>query len=390
MQSLEPSAADWEHVAPLLDEALASLGDTDRDAIALRYFENKTAAEIARALALSEDAAHKRVARALEKLRKIFTKRGVTLSGAAIAGAVSAHSVHAAPAGLAATISAAAASGTAVTTSTMIATTTKLIAMTTLHKTLFTVAIAALAGGGIYATRQTAQLRGQIQTLQQQQAPLAEQIQKLQNSLADATNRLEGLLAENSQLKAASHQNELLRLRGEVTRLRSDAAQANDPAVKQALRRKANVEKMKQLFLEHPDQQIPEMQLLSDQSFSDLARDQDLESSNGIRAAYSEIRNSADNLFAAQLQPALQKFYQSNSNQPPATVLALGPFFDPPMDNAILERYHVIETGKSIVAGWRGGWVISQKETPDLDYDGQWFISPVGFSTAPFKQPEKQ
>src|SRR6185312_5124168 len=111
----------------------------------------------------------------------------------------------------------------------------------------------------------------------------------------------------------------LLRLRGEVTRLRSDAELANDPVVKQALRRKANVEKMKQLFLEHPEQRIPEMELLSEQSFFDLARDQDLESSNGIRTAYSEIRNRAENLFAAELQPALQKYYQSNSNQPPAS-----------------------------------------------------------------------
>jgi len=68
MQSVnESSAADWEQLEPLLDDALASLGDTDRNAIALRYFENKTAAEIARTLAMSEDAAHKRVARAIEK-----------------------------------------------------------------------------------------------------------------------------------------------------------------------------------------------------------------------------------------------------------------------------------------------------------------------------------
>ena len=46
-----------------------------------------------------------RVNRALEKLRKIFSKRGVTLSATLIAGAVSASSVQAAPAGLAATIS---------------------------------------------------------------------------------------------------------------------------------------------------------------------------------------------------------------------------------------------------------------------------------------------
>ena len=83
---------------------MGRLGETDRNAIVLRFFENKTAREVGAALKLTEAAANKRVNRALEKLRKIFSRRGVTLSGAIIAGAVSANSVQAAPAGLAATI----------------------------------------------------------------------------------------------------------------------------------------------------------------------------------------------------------------------------------------------------------------------------------------------
>jgi uncharacterized protein (TIGR03435 family) len=107
MQStLNEPAAAWEQVAPLLDEAMGRLGETDRNAVVLRYFENKSAREVAATLKLNEAAAHKRLSRALEKLRKFFTRRGVTLSAAAIAGAVSANSVQAAPAGLAQTISA--------------------------------------------------------------------------------------------------------------------------------------------------------------------------------------------------------------------------------------------------------------------------------------------
>ena len=98
-------AAAWQQLAPLLDEAMGRLGETDRNAVVLRFFENKTAAEVAAALKLTEAAAHKRVNRALEKLRKMFSKRGVALSATLIAGAVSASSVQAAPVGLAATIS---------------------------------------------------------------------------------------------------------------------------------------------------------------------------------------------------------------------------------------------------------------------------------------------
>jgi len=108
MQSIvnESSSAVWEQLAPLLDEAMASLGDTDRNILALRYFENKTAQEIGRALTLNEQTAQKRANRALEKLRKFFTKRGVSSTTAVMAGAISANSVQAAPVALAKSVTA--------------------------------------------------------------------------------------------------------------------------------------------------------------------------------------------------------------------------------------------------------------------------------------------
>src|SRR5476651_790162 len=61
----EPDAEVWAQLAPLLDDAMAELGETDRTALVLRYFENKSAHEIAGALRMKEDAAQKRVSRAL-------------------------------------------------------------------------------------------------------------------------------------------------------------------------------------------------------------------------------------------------------------------------------------------------------------------------------------
>jgi RNA polymerase sigma factor (sigma-70 family) len=96
----------WEQIAPHLDEAMATLGGKDRDAVLLRYFENKTCAEVGTALGTNEDAARKRIARAVEKLRHYFSKRGVTLTAAILAGAVSANSIQAAPVALAKTVTA--------------------------------------------------------------------------------------------------------------------------------------------------------------------------------------------------------------------------------------------------------------------------------------------
>ena len=146
----EPQTDTWEQIAPLLDEAMAALGDSDRNAIALRFFENKTAREIAVALNLSEEAAQKRVTRALERLRKIFLNRGVTLTTALIAGAVSANSVQAAPVGLVAAVTTTAAKGTLVsaTITTLVKGTMK--TMTWLKiKFAAGVGVAALLAGGV-------------------------------------------------------------------------------------------------------------------------------------------------------------------------------------------------------------------------------------------------
>jgi uncharacterized protein (TIGR03435 family) len=110
---------NWDRMAPLLDEGLAKLNERDRQAVLLRYFENKSLSQVGGALSVNEDAARKRVVRAVDKLREFFAKRGVTLSALAIGSALSASAVQAAPVGLAATISATAVQGSAAAASTL-------------------------------------------------------------------------------------------------------------------------------------------------------------------------------------------------------------------------------------------------------------------------------
>jgi RNA polymerase sigma factor (sigma-70 family) len=122
MQNLliEPESETWTHIAPLLDSALETLGRKDHDALVLRFFEGKNFAEVGAVLGTGEDTARMRVNRAVEKLRKIFTKRGIISTTSILAGAISANSVQAAPSGLAKTISVVAmAKGAAAGTSTL-------------------------------------------------------------------------------------------------------------------------------------------------------------------------------------------------------------------------------------------------------------------------------
>jgi uncharacterized protein (TIGR03435 family) len=150
IQSTAPDPL-WEQMSPLLDAALASLSETDRQAILLRFFENKGLAEVGDALKSSEDTARKRVTRALEKLRKYFSRRGVASTSAIIASGISVNSVQAAPMALAKSVAAAAtAKGAAASGSTLtiIKGALKLMAWTK-AKTSIVVGIGAVLVAGI-------------------------------------------------------------------------------------------------------------------------------------------------------------------------------------------------------------------------------------------------
>lgn len=207
MAQLHPATEtppDWEQLRPVLDDAMSELDDTDRDAVLLRYFKNHDLRTVGATLGISDDAAQKRVSRAVERLREFFAKRGVTVGASGLAVVISANAVQAAPVGLAITISTAAA-----LTGTTLA--TKAIAMTALQKTIVTTTIAVLAGTGIYQTLQNSKLRGEYKSQQQLIANL-----KLENE--NLANR-PAVVADAKALPDDQF-NELLRLRGQVGVLR--------------------------------------------------------------------------------------------------------------------------------------------------------------------------
>ncbi|HTI98694.1 MAG TPA: sigma factor-like helix-turn-helix DNA-binding protein, partial [Dongiaceae bacterium] len=114
-----------------------------------RFFEDRTFKDIGATLGITEAGAKMRVSRALEKLRTALAKRGLVLSATALATAIMAHSVHAAPAGLAASVTVTAVTGTTVTTSTLtlIKSTLKIMAWTKLKTAVVVGAVALLVAG---------------------------------------------------------------------------------------------------------------------------------------------------------------------------------------------------------------------------------------------------
>jgi RNA polymerase sigma factor (sigma-70 family) len=148
-----PDSETWRQIAPVLEDAMAALNETDRHAIVLRFFDGKSMREVGMALGANEGATKMRVGRALEKLQKFFFRRGIKSTTATLAGAISNYSVQPAPAALAKTITAAAlAKGAVAGVSTLTLTKTALVALTMKTKiTIISIILAAFAlGAGVY------------------------------------------------------------------------------------------------------------------------------------------------------------------------------------------------------------------------------------------------
>ncbi|HEV2330072.1 MAG TPA: sigma-70 family RNA polymerase sigma factor [Verrucomicrobiae bacterium] len=146
----------WSDIEPLLETAMGKLGQSDQNALTLRFFEGRSFKEVAAALGTTEAAGKMRVNRALEKLRTFFVKRGFTLSVVAIAGALSANSIQAAPVGLAASVTIAAVKGAAVPSSTvtLLKTTLKYMAWTKLKTAVVAGVVVLVIAGAATVTLQ--------------------------------------------------------------------------------------------------------------------------------------------------------------------------------------------------------------------------------------------
>ena len=137
-QTKDAESDTWMQIEPLLETAMSQLGEKDHDALVLRFLQGRTFKDVSGALGTSEAGAKMRVNRALEKLRTFFTKRGMKFSVALIAGAISAHSVQAAPLGLATSVTIATFKEATLTasTATLIKTTLKTMAWTKIKTTV--------------------------------------------------------------------------------------------------------------------------------------------------------------------------------------------------------------------------------------------------------------
>ena len=382
--SAEPEAV-WEQVAPLLDAALGELTEPDRDALLLRYFEKKTAREMALTLGVSDEAAQKRVSRAVERVRGFFARHGVTVGGSGLVAVISANAVQAAPAGLAVAISTAAtlAGTTLATTATVTA--TKTIAMTTLQKTIIGAALVAAVGTGIYQAHQTSALRREVQSLQRQRDQLGE--------LATENERLSKSLAQaNGARKLSEDQfSELMRLRGEVGGLRKQNQQLvqakpgflADPTEATAKLLAGRVARLKQRLGQTPEAGIPELELLDEEDWLAAVKGHSLDTDTDYRRALSALRSAAEGKFASRTVAALKGFISDHGGQFPTDLNQLQPYFESPLSPAMFDRWE-IAPGNNVPNVGVGKTIITQKAPVDDVFDTRQVIGKDGTGSTDF------
>jgi RNA polymerase sigma factor (sigma-70 family) len=242
MQSLlnepRPDTEDtWRQIAPLLDSAIAGLGEKDRQAIVLRFLENKSLSEVGGVLGASEDTARMRVNRALEKLRKFFLKRGVTSSSTLIAEAISSHSAQPVPTQLAQTIiviGAAKGAAAASSTLTLIKGAMKLMTIAKLKTAAMVGATLVLATGTVVVISEAAVGSNSISARDEAVWNQLQRFVSEKEAQAKAAAAAEGkdLLPEYKAIFAAAHRGDWPAMNKIWQELRSHAPQYELPGAK--------------------------------------------------------------------------------------------------------------------------------------------------------------
>lgn len=382
----DANASDWQQIEPLLDEAMDSLDENDRHAVLLRYFENKPLRAVGQSLGVSDDAAQKRVSRAVERLREFLVRRGVTVGLSGLIAAISANALQAVPVGLSSFITSATIAGTFGASA--FATASKIIVMTTLQKTLVAAVLVAAITTGIYEARQASISERRIQRLLQDQQPLVSQIESFAREQDNLKNALAAVQKENEHLRQDAA--EVARLRGEVARLRSDArerpllnatgASKGNDAMESAMKSwLVKVERLKKSLERMPEKTIPELQLLSENAWLDAARMEKLEDEEGLRKALSYLREQAKREFSKRIWQALVAYTQANNGTLPADMTALGPHFGEPVDPVTLQRYQVMQAGNLDDVSPNSA-LIAERAPVDENYDTLYKIGRYGYT----------
>jgi hypothetical protein len=218
MQQLDVSAGsevDLPRLRDVLDDALHELESPDREAVLLRYLEGRDLKSVGHALGLSDDAARKRVDRAIDKLHGVLVRRGIRSTHAALSAGLAALALATPPPGMSALITSTALAGSGT-------------AATLLHQLMNAFQTkTAIAGVAVVAG---------LSTIVVHQHSVNQRLGRENEQLVERTSKLELVQTENQRLvvsrdeidRLRKEHSELMRLRNQVTMLGRELGEATN------------------------------------------------------------------------------------------------------------------------------------------------------------------
>lgn len=345
---------NWEQARPLIDAAICELSSSDQAAIALRYFDAKSHAEIGQRLGISEDAARMRIKRAIDKLRGLLARKGIKSSGAALGSAIAGQASMAAPTGLATAIAIAqktlaelCAVSSAPSLNTLIG------IMNTTKATSLSLSVASLIAVGSIAYFSN-QLAAANQNL----------------SLADPRfDQHQQLLAEAESLRA-----ELTR----ASETGNSQALAAHPSLPLHGFTEEEFESELEAWVERADHlaefvaqnqqyHIPELDQADVATWMDSVKKGPLITEADYRKALSKLRESAKTESTRKLATAVRSYLESNDNRLPSSMAELAAATDLQLDPAILARYNIDRSiGDTVTAADRRTTILREEPVDPL------------------------
>jgi hypothetical protein len=147
----------------------------------------------------------------------------------------------------------------------------------------------------------------------------------------------------------------------------------------------SNIDRLKAAFEQQPNLRIPELQLLNEKSWTDVASRAKFDTEADTRRALALVRNAATNQMATKLQKALNAYLKANDGTLPDSLAQLTPFLQSPIDASWLDRYELGQTGKlSDVPARSRNDLITIKTPVDVEFDSYWRIGTSGFVVGSF------
>lgn len=363
MNLIEQMDGEDAPISSALDAAVNQLREEDREAILLRFYEKRDFQAVGEAMGTSENAAQKRVSRALEQLRRMLKGRGVSIGEVALAAFLTEKAVVAAPAAVVGAAAVTALAGASEAT-------VSLGGMIVANKFVTGVVCAVLAANVVTPILLH---RHAAAKLQEQEATLRGQA----NEIAKLTTEIDGTAQRPTRESSAMGENDdflrLMRMRGlvgelrrEVTRLEAGGGESREQKLALMAEQYAGrIAELKNYLEEHPAEAIPELHFISDENWLWLAGERTGSTEEGYQLAMSLARLSAEGNVSREIfRPALMRYAEENGGRFPTAVTELERYVEGDVPKEIFQRWQVIQAKKltGLVQNLHGeDWVITQR-----------------------------